>query len=181
MMSFYEKTALTCQIIVTVLFMGSFIIAYINVRTFRKSNTTATLKGVMEDYRQLAREGAFSKYEEELIDWKDQLSSTELTPTNFYYNHFKHTSTIAHFYEHVGILVKYNLIDFEILFELLPFPNKFWEDTKEFQKIMQELTYIDFWIHFIYLHKRYMEAREKRQKPRKKAAILKLRHSQLSD
>jgi hypothetical protein len=170
---FIPLMALIFQGIIVFLFIGSFWIGYKNLREFRKSSTANTLKTIMDDYQKLIHENEFNCYTKELIDWKEKLADTDFSPTLFYYNTFNHISRIGQFYEHVGLLVRDEIIDFNVLFELLPFPFKFWEDTSEFREIMQDVTYVDFWLHFQYLRERYIKARRMREPPRRKIEVLK--------
>lgn len=168
--------ALIFQGIVAVLFLGSFWVGYSNLRAFKKSHLTNTLKTVLDDYQKLVKEEVFNRYPQDLVAWKEKMADSDFSPTLFYYNTLNHISRIGQFYEHVGLLVRDELIEFDVLFELLPFPYKFWEDTIEFRTLMQELTYVDFWLHSQYLHQRYLEARSRREPPQRKAQVLKLTH-----
>lgn len=166
--------ALIFQGIITVLFLGSFWVGYGNLLVFKKSYLTNTLKTVMDDYQKLINENAFNCYSQDLMVWKSKMADSDFSPALCYHNTLKHLSRIGQFYEHVGLLVQDELIDYDILFELLPFPYKFWEDTTEFRTLMQEMTYVDFWSHFQYLHHRYLETRSQRERPKHKADVLKL-------
>jgi hypothetical protein len=168
--------ALIFQGIITVLFLGSFWIGYKNLREFKKSYMTNTLKSIMDDYQKLINEDAFNCYQQELVTWKNKLADSDFSPTLFYYNTLNHISRIGQFYEHIGLLVRDELVDFDVLFELLPFPFKFWEDTEEFRTLMQEMTYVDFWLHFHYLRQRYLESLNLREPPKRKALVLKHIH-----
>ena len=171
-----ELVTLTFQGVIALLFLGSFWIGYKNLREFKKLSTANTLKAIMDDYQKLIDDNVFNNYTQELADWKSKLADTDFSPTLFYYNTFNHISRIGQFYEHVGLLIRDDIIDFDILFELLPFPFKFWKDTEEFRTLMQEMTYIDFWLHFHYLRQRYVEARELRAPPKRKAEVLQRVH-----
>ena len=168
--------ALIFQGIITVLFLGSFWIGYKNLREFKKSYMTNTLKTIMDDYQKLTNENAFDGYPQELATWKHRLDDSDFSPTLFYYNTLNHISLIGQFYEHVGLLVRDELVDFDVLYELLPFPHKFWEDTTEFHALMQEMTYMDFWLLFQYLRQRYLEADNRREPPKRKAEVLQFIH-----
>lgn len=177
MATFIPVVTLIFQGIVAFLFLGSFWIGYRNLREFKKSSTANTLKTIIDDYQKLINDNTFNCYTKELVDWKTKLADTDFSPTLFYYNTFNHISRIGQFYDHVGLLVRDEIIDFNILFELLPFPFKFWEDTSEFRGIMQDVTYVDFWLHFQYLRERYVEVQSMRKPPKRKAEVLKrVRH-----
>lgn len=168
--------AIIFQGIVTVMFVGSFWLGYSNLLVFKKSHLTNTLKIIMEDYQKLVNKNSFNLYGQELVTWKSKLIESDFRPYLFYYNTLNHISRIGHFYEYVGLLVRNELIDCDTLFELLPFPYKFWEDTVEFRALMQEMTYEDFWSHFQYLHQCYLEIRSQRESPKHKDEVLKLTH-----
>ncbi len=161
------------QAFIALLFLGSFIIGVTNLLMFRKNHNASQLKSIMNDYLKMTAEEVFSNYIDDLAQWKTDLAESDVRPRKFYYDQLNNMSRIGHFYEHVGLLVKKRLLDFHLLFELLPFPYKFWEDTEEFRDIMQKLTYSDFWGHFSYLYTRYEAESRNREKPALKAQLLK--------
>ncbi len=168
-----QHIQLFLQAIVTCLFIGSFWLGFHNLQIFRQNHHANLLKIIMSDYMSLVQSDVFENYEKDLDEWKKQLIASELSPSKFYYDQLNNLSKIGHYFDHVGLLVNKKLIDFDLVFELLPFPYKFWEDTQEFRKVMQELTYSDFWNQFNYLHEQYMKERAKRDKPLKKEILFK--------
>lgn len=168
-----QLIGVTCQIIVVFIFIGSFTIGILNLKAFNVSNRAMTLKNVMDEYKELIRESRFEKYQDELDLWKEKLTDSKLSPHSFYYNRLKNIEAIASFYDYVGVLVKKDIIKFDILFEVLPFPYIFWEDTEEFRDAFQAITYAEMWQNFYYLHNLYMKERSKRETPKKKEKVLK--------
>jgi hypothetical protein len=74
---------------------------------------------------------------------------------------------VAHHYETLATLVKRDYIDFDLVFDTIPFPDKFWEATREFRLELRTRNWSDgkgledFLIDSEYLKKRYDEARLK--------------------
>jgi len=160
------------QGIIAILFIGSFFVALYNLRVFKNNHNTITLKNVLDDYRALLKSGVFSRYEEDLEKWKTRMASSDFQPMFFYYNEMPCVSEIGQFYELVGVLVRNDLIDLNLLFEILPFPDQFWRITFEFRKAMQEITYEHFWDNFEDLRVRYTMKRKSRKPPKKKREVL---------
>ena len=63
----------------------------------------------------------------------------------------------------------------ELLFEIMPFPDRFWNDTREFQEKMGAISYADFWKNFEQLQRLYVAERENRANPRAKKQVLNLK------
>lgn len=163
------------QALVTCIFIGSFFIAYHNLRIFRQNHNAMVLKTVMNDYKKLVADEVFDKYPEELESWKYRLLESDFSPTMAYYNQLGIISRIGSFYDYVGMLLQKGLLDFDLCFEMVPFPYKFWEDTQEFRKIMKQATYAEFWDFFESLHNRYRTELAKRQKPHPLEKLLRKR------
>ncbi|MGE0200118.1 MAG: hypothetical protein AB7P76_04030 [Candidatus Melainabacteria bacterium] len=163
---------LILQSAVATLILFSVIVAWHNLKIFKRSSATTTLKQIMDDYRTLVMDNAFEVYGDDLVNWRENLVNSDFSPHTFYYTQLKKIARIGEFYEYVGVLVRNKLVDFDLLFELLPFPDKFWEDTQEFRTAMQEIMFVEFWNNFIYLHKRYMANRATRSKPKAKKSLL---------
>ena len=164
--------SLVLQLIVALIFVGSLLVGWYNLKVFQRSSSTSTFKLIMDEYRKLIDDHAFDRYPQDLDHWREELVKSDFSPHTFYYTQLNHISRIGEFYEYVGVLVRHRLGSFELLFELLPFPNKFWEDTLEFQAAMQEIMFADFWNNFVYLHDRYVKMRKERSKPRRKQWVL---------
>ena len=167
-----QRLGLFCQVAIAIMFAGSFIIGYFNLIAFNRSNTISTLKHLLDEYQALIKRGTFESYENELTNWKEQLATSALAPHAFYYKHLKHVSAVGLFYDYVGVMVKKRIVDFSLLFEVLPFPYMFWADTKDFRESMQEVTYANFWENFEYLSDRYYKERSKRDTPKNKQALV---------
>lgn len=153
---------------IMLLFLGSFFVAVYNLMAFKQANITNALKSVMDDYWALTQDRVFEKYHEDLKHWRDNLAQTELNPLTFYYQHLNYVARVGQFYEMVGVLVRKRLVDFDLLFEVLPFPDKFWQDTREFREVMQQVTYSDFWYNFEFLETVYQQARKQRPRPNRR-------------
>ena len=160
------------QIIIAMVFVGSFIVGYYTLHILRQANELAVLKNIMDEYNKLVATDCFTSYQAELQTWKEDLLESRLTPHTFYYFKLKHISTIGQFYDYTGVLIQKRLVPFSLVFEVLPFPHLFWEETEEFRANMQELTYADFWSHFAFLHEQFTEERNRRHKPAPRKAVL---------
>lgn len=80
--------------------------------------------------------------------------------------------SIGRHYDSVGAVVKLGFLDFDFLFDLVTFPDSFWEKSKPYRKTIrknwrgpevseEERELPDFWAGFSYLHDEYEEARER--------------------
>ncbi len=160
------------QGIIAAMFTGSLVVAGHHLRTYKKASTTESLRAILDDYNEMVQEGVFDSYDKDLETWKEKLAASEKAPVNFYLHHLKSISRIGQFYERVGLLVRQDLVNFDLLFEMLPFPDKFWNETQEFRKTMSEITYVDFWNHFESLHRRYENARKNKDEPKDVSSVL---------
>lgn len=154
-----ELLKLLFQAIVAVSFLGSLIIAAYHLNAYRRASVIAATHEIMDDYYALIENRAFEKYEDDLNQWKNNVIESEFNTGTFYYNNVQYLSRIGQFYDHVGLMVYKKLIDIDLLFEILPFPDKFWEDCNEFRTIFREASYNRFWYHFEYLRDLYVEKR----------------------
>lgn len=172
-MSFYLVICgLIFQGVIALLFLGSFFVALYNLRVFKNNHNTITMKNMLDDYRSLLKNGVFNQYEEDLEKWKSRMASSDFQPMFFYYNEMPYVSEIGQFYELVGVLVRNGIIDLDLLFEILPFPERFWQRTREFRTAMQEMTYEHFWDNFEDLRERYARKRRTRKPPKMKREVL---------
>lgn len=154
------------QAFVASIFLGSLVVAFRNLVIFRHQAQAAVLKQAMMDYQALVAADAFEHYQAEVERWQTaMLESSELQPTMAYYTKFTYISQVGFFYDHLGLLVRQGLLDFELCFEVVPMPYKFWNDTAEFREMMKKATYAEFWDPFEYLHDRYMAERARRVEP----------------
>lgn len=153
------------QGVVTLFFAASLVVGLWNLRLFHQSHQATLLKGIMEDYRRLVDRGVFDAYEQELQNWREKLKDSEFAPVLAYDTNFTAISQIGHFYDHVGLLLRKGLLDFQLCFEVLPVPYKFWEDTKDFRGVMKRVTYSEFWDHFEEVVDRYQAEKSRRVAP----------------
>ena len=63
------------------------------------------------------------------------------------------------FYEEVGVLVRRGFIDFGLVFDMVPFPDKLWESSASIREGLREDWTPDFWENWEYLYKRYRHHR----------------------
>lgn len=167
-----QALSVALQGAVVLLIGGSLLVARRNLVLFRHNHQAMLLKSVMDEYRALVAEDVFDAYPEELASWQRSMEETELAPTMAYYTRLGAISRIGLFYDWVGLLVRDGLLDFELCFEVVPLPFKFWEDTQEFRSLMKSATYAGFWDPFEYLHRRYLERRaSERQRPTLRALL----------
>ncbi len=149
------------------MFLGSFVVAMDNLKAYKRSSNLSTLKEVLDDFREICDNNIFDLYEQDLRKWKEQMVETQLNPLNFYYQSLPRIAKIGEFYEFAGMLVRKDLIDFELMFEVLPFPDKFWIDTEEFRQAMRDVSYAGFWDNFSYLREQYIDARKGSPTPKR--------------
>lgn len=160
-----QALSVSLQGVVTVLFAASFIVALRNLHLFRNNHNATLIKYVLDEYKMLVAEDVFSRYPEELTTWKSQMEDTSFSPSMSYYTRLNIIARIGSFYEYVGLLVDKRLLDFNLCYEVLPMPYKFWQDMQEFRAIMKQVTYKQFWDYFENLHHKYIEERTKRNAP----------------
>jgi hypothetical protein len=75
---------------------------------------------------------------------------------------------IGHHYELIATLVKLNYVDFDLVYETIPFPDSWWKTTEAFRTEIQTKNWWsqgkglpDFWGNLEYLKKRYDKKRAK--------------------
>ncbi len=73
---------------------------------------------------------------------------------------------IGHHYEQIATLVKLDYVDFDLVYETIPFPDEFWSRTEAFRKEIQTTNWFhkgrglpDFWDNMTALKARYESAR----------------------
>jgi len=77
---------------------------------------------------------------------------------------------VGHHYEVLATLVKLEYIDFDLVFESIPFPDDIWNATEDFRKEIRTKNWSagkglpDFWSNLEYLKHRYDEARRKNKR-----------------
>lgn len=78
---------------------------------------------------------------------------------------------IGHHYEMLATLVKLEYMDFDLVFETIPFPDDFWNATEQFRNELRTRNWSgpgrglpDFWGNLDYLKQRYEIQRNKRKK-----------------
>ena len=77
---------------------------------------------------------------------------------------------VGHHYEEMGALVKSDYVDFDLVFELIPFPDNFWELTAPVRERARTnwskgKGLPDFWRNFTYLQCRYQTRRHGKPEP----------------
>jgi hypothetical protein len=77
---------------------------------------------------------------------------------------------VGHHYEEMGALVKSDYVDFDLVFELIPFPDNFWELTAPVRERARTNWskgegLSDFWRNFTYLQCRYQTRRHGKPEP----------------
>jgi hypothetical protein len=70
------------------------------------------------------------------------------------------TVSVGHHYEQLGALVRLQYIDFDLVYEVVPFPDEFWDATAPIRAQARSNWFggkplPDFWKNFEYLKKRY--------------------------
>lgn len=75
------------------------------------------------------------------------------------YKDFRDTS---YHYEYLGMLVKYDLIPFKLVFDLITWPDDFWNESYYIRELVRKHWLPDFWENAEYLHDLFMNERIKR-------------------
>jgi hypothetical protein len=96
----------------------------------------------------------------------------ELLKKHHYVEHFYDSpegaeiASVGRHYEQLGALVRLGYIDFELVYEVVPFPDEFWEVTAPVRDGARsnwsehEANLPDFWKNFEYLKERYESQRQ---------------------
>ena len=135
--------------------------------------TLSTLKQFIEDdvkVRKQAERFLASQYNnpaklhqliEERGSGKNAYDSEELTDLR----------DVGHHYEVLATLVKLEYMDFDLVFETIPFPDDFWNATEQFRTELRTKNWSgkghglpDFWGNLEDLKRRYEGARQKRKR-----------------
>jgi hypothetical protein len=78
---------------------------------------------------------------------------------------------IGHHYEEMGAMVKHGYIDFDFIYDVVPFPDAFWTQTEEFRHAARSGNWEngkplpDFWMNFSLLHNQYEKKRREINRP----------------
>lgn len=76
---------------------------------------------------------------------------------------YKKIREIAIHYEFIGVLVKHKMLPFNLVFDLITFPDDIWNNSQDLIKVMREYWLPDFWENFEFLHDKYMLERMRRK------------------
>ena len=86
--------------------------------------------------------------------------------------------TMGHHYEVLGELVEADVLDFKLIYEVVDFPDEFWDATEELRTRAKSSWTVkdgrpkglpDFWQNFSKLHERYDQQRKRDEEERRKA------------
>jgi hypothetical protein len=86
--------------------------------------------------------------------------------------------TMGHHYEVLGELVEADVLDFKLIYEVVDFPDGFWDATEELRTRAKSSWTVkdgrpkglpDFWQNFSKLHERYDQQRKRDEEERRKA------------
>jgi hypothetical protein len=178
-----QQIAQISQVFSSISVVVGIVVAIITVySTLRNANvavsgvrlsTLSTLKQFIEDdvkIRKQAEKFLASPYNnpqkllqliEEKGSGKNAYDSDELTDLR----------DVGHHYEVLATLVKLEYLDFDLVFETIPFPDDFWNATEQFRAELRTKNWArkgqglpDFWGNLDYLRHRYEEARRKKKR-----------------
>ncbi len=86
---------------------------------------------------------------------------------NVYFRDAMLIATIGEHYERVGAEIKLNYLDFDLVFEVVPFPDDFWDRTRKLRAILRANwngkggdPLPDLWSNFQYLCRIYRKKRD---------------------
>ena len=88
----------------------------------------------------------------------------------YYSPALKNVRDVGHHYEEMGALVKSHYVDFDLIYDMVPFPDEFWDTTeplrtKALTNWSNHKGLPDFWSNFSYLQCRFETRREKKPEP----------------
>jgi hypothetical protein len=110
------------------------------------------------------------------------LAQHETASEAYYSEDLVPVKTMGHHYEVLGALVGADVVDFRLIYEVVDFPDEFWDATDELRakarsnwsvrvqgnsRVTQGLP--DFWKNFNKLHDRYVQQRKRDEEERRKA------------
>nr|VFK10312.1 MAG: hypothetical protein BECKLPF1236A_GA0070988_1003513 [Candidatus Kentron sp. LPFa]VFK26638.1 MAG: hypothetical protein BECKLPF1236C_GA0070990_1003713 [Candidatus Kentron sp. LPFa] len=99
------------------------------------------LKLIDSDYRIRAHETTFANEEvtkaEDILK-QEYLNAGKSTRDFYYSENAKDFREVSHHYEMLGLLLRFEYLDFETIFEIVPFPDKFWSDTTKIRRDIKE-------------------------------------------
>lgn len=95
-----------------------------------------------------------------------QLIATSADVSAAYFsNDLAEMRSLGRHYEELGVLIRNDYLDFDVIYEIIPFPDEFWDETADFRKAARSGNWHngrplgDFWKNFSYLHDRYVARR----------------------
>jgi hypothetical protein len=136
-------------------------------------STLSTLKQFIEDdvkLRKQAETFLASPYNnpQKLLDLIEKKGSGEKAYDS---DELTDLRDVGHHYEVLATLVKLEYLDFDLVFETIPFPDDFWNATEQFRMELRTKNWTskgqglpDFWGNLDYLRVRYDEARRKKKR-----------------
>ncbi len=108
-------------------------------------------------------------------DWNrarisEALAKYPTVESAYHSDDLKSVRTVGHHYEILGALVRTNYIDFNLVYEVVPFPDTFWAASDELRTRARgnwdgKQPLKDFWSNFEYLRSRYCERRAQEGEP----------------
>jgi hypothetical protein len=149
------KTITSCAVLLALIFTA------IQIGLAKKTILLNGFKSIYDDHFRIRK--YFDKaviQRDELINLiKENPSSDDI---NLIYGkqEYSELREVGYHYEYIGILIKRKILPLELCFDLLPFPDKFWNESKEFVNIMREKYLSDFWKNFEYLQEKYKSERK---------------------
>lgn len=95
----------------------------------------------------------------------DRIKSQECSALCLLYNNINYTKIreIAIHYEFIGVLIKHRMLSFNLVFDLITFPDDIWDNSQDLIEVMRENWLLDFWENFEFLHDKYMLERTRRE------------------
>ena len=140
--------------------------ARLAIRASRLSSLTTLNQFVDRDTQIRAQADAFlDKYKtrEELAQALHKYSSNQRAYDS---EEFKDLREIGHHYEQIATLVRLGYVDFDLVYNTIPFPDDFWDRTADFRREVQTKNWSgdgkalpDFWSNMEYLKGLYEDQR----------------------
>ena len=105
------------------------------------------------------------------------LSNSKTGKLAYLSDELKQFREIGRHYDQMGALIKLEYIDFDLLYEVIPFPDDFWNRTSAFRDELRSNDWDedgglpDFWENFEHLYDLYEKARDADCKAREKLSV----------
>lgn len=107
----------------------------------------------------------FQAAENQILLLESELKNTNVDFITLYGSEeYKELREIGYHYELIGVLVKNKGLDFKMIFDLFPFPDIIWKESKSLRKYIRKNYVHDYWYNFEKLKSFYDKHRIKQKR-----------------